>query len=375
MVIKKFCERERGRGLPNVGRGALAALFLMTAPVARAQTNTADLSSPAIQARTPARDFLDGVAMAGNRIVVTGEHGIIAYSDDGGGTWQQAKVPVDVLITAIAFANAKDGWAVGHMGVILHTIDGGMTWQKQIDGQEVDQLDLAAAQAAQAANSPLPTAELAMRRAELFQNNGPDRPFLAVLAQSPQQAIVVGAYRMAVRTDDGGKTWTDMSLNVLDRLSHNLYGIAAIDDEIYISAETGIVFKSTDGGTFFQQVTAPTESTLFGIMPTSDGSVFAYGLGGAAFLSHDHGASWHNVNVGTSSNITAGLLLNSGALLLASGTGSLYVSNDNGQTFQPLPQMLPMLLTGLAQMPDGDVVVTGSSGVRILPKSDFAKTK
>ncbi|WP_284256673.1 WD40/YVTN/BNR-like repeat-containing protein [Acidocella aquatica] len=347
----------------------------MIAPMAWAQTNIMDLTLPAIHVSAPAHDFLDGVAMAGDRIVVVGEHGLIAYSDDDGRTWRQAAVPVSVLLTDVAFANAQDGWAVGHMGVILHTSDGGMTWQKQIDGRNVDALSLAAAQAAQAANSALPTVELAVRRAELFQSIGPDRPFLAVLAQSPQQAIVVGAYRMAIRTNDGGKNWSDISLDVLDRLSHNLYDISSVASGIYVSAETGIVFYSTDGGATFPQVTAPTDATLFGIAPTADGSVFAYGVAGAAYLSHDHGATWQSINVGTTSNITSGLLLKSGALVLVSETGGVYISNDNGLTFRSLPEVMPMLLTALAQMPNGDVVVTGSSGVKILSKSDFTKTQ
>ena len=368
-MMERSCGRKRKQ---RAVRSVLALLVLMIAPMARAQTDLVDLNSPAIKITAPAHDFLDAAAMAGRRIVVAGEHGLIAYSDDDGVTWHQSQVPVSVLLTSMAFANPKDGWAVGHMGVILHTSDGGATWQKQIDGLDVEKEDLTAAAAV---NTSLPTAALAMRRATMFQKNGPDRPFLAVLAQSHRRAIVVGAYRMAMRTNDGGKVWDDMSLDILDRLSHNLYGIAAIGSKIYISAETGIVFRSANGGATFSEVTQPVNATLFGVTPTADGSILVYGVAGAAFLSHDEGKTWNRVNINTSSDITAGLLLKSGAILLASGTGSLYLSRDNGQRFKSLSQIVPMLLTDLVQMPDGDVVVTGSRGVKILPKSDFSKAK
>ena len=369
-MTRIFNGRRRQTGISKAFRGALLTLSIAVAPAARAQTSVTDLTLPAIAVRTPGRDFVDGLAMAGNRIVIAGQHGLIAYSDDDGQTWHQAKVPVDVLLTAVAFANAKDGWAVGHMGVILHTADGGETWQTQIDGRQVDDLEVAAAQVADPA---LPTAALASRRAEVFKNMGPDRPFLAVLAQSPQQAIVVGSYRMAMRTVDGGKTWEDISLNVLDPLSHNLYGITEIGHSIFIGAETGIVFCSTDDGRSFPQLTLTGNATLFGVLPTADGSVFAYGVAGTAYLSHDQGKTWESINVGTNSDITAALLLKSGVIVLASETGSLFDSYNNGQSFQLFPQSIPMLLTNLVQMSNGDVVVTGSSGVRVLPESDFKK--
>ena len=367
---RMFKGRRPKAGIAVALRGALLTLSVAVAPAAFAQTSITDLTLPAIAVRTPSQNFVDGLAIAGNRIVITGQHGLIAYSDDEGKTWHQARVPVDVLLTAVAFANAKDGWAVGHMGVVLHTIDGGETWQKQIDGRQVDDLEVAAAQTADPA---LPTAALAARRAEVFENMGPDRPFLAVLAQTPQQAIVVGAYRMALRTTDGGKTWDDISLNILDPLSHNLYGITQIGNSIFIGAETGVAFSSTDDGCNFPQLTPTGDATLFGVVPTADGSVFAYGVAGAAYLSHDQGKTWQTINVGTNSDITAGLLLKSGVIVLASETGNLFVSYDNGQSFQQFSQTIPMLLTNLAQMADGNVVVTGSSGVKILPESDFKK--
>lgn len=361
--------RRRG-GITKALNGVLLALLIAVAPAAFAQTSVTDLTLPAIAVRQPGQNFIDGLALAGKRIVITGLHGLIAYSDDDGQTWHQAKVPVNVLLTAVAFANARDGWAVGHMGVILHTTDGGKTWQTQIDGRGVDALEAAAAQTA---NPALPTAALALRRAEVFENMGPDRPFLAVLAQSPQQAIVVGAYRMALRTTDGGKTWEDISLNILDPLSHNLYGITEIGHSIFIGAETGLTFCSTDDGLSFPQLTPTGDATLFGIVPTADGSVFAYGVAGAAYLSHDQGKTWQNINVGTNSDITAGLLLKSGVMVLASQTGNLFVSYDNGQSFHLFPQTIPMLLTNLVQLANGNVVVAGSRGIKIFPESDFQK--
>ena len=325
--------------------------------------------------KAPSHVFLNAVALAGSRLVAVGEHGVIIYSDDEGASWRQASVPVNVLFTAVAFANAQDGWAVGHFGVILHTGDGGKTWQKQLDGNQVNELAMQAAQAATDQNSSLITAPLALHRASLFRDTGPDKPFLAVEALSATNAIVVGAYRMADRTVDGGKNWQDMSLDIEERLSHNLYGIATIGQNIYISAETGPVFRSADGGATFPAVTAPTATTLFGVLGTKDGGVFVYGVAGAAFLSQDDGKDWQSIPVGTSDNITAGILLRTGAVLLGSESGTLYISGGNAQTFKQLPGIVPMAITGLVETPNGGVAVVGFGGVDILPAADFSQAQ
>lgn len=345
----------------------------MSAAPARADTDTIDLNMPAIALKAPDKVMLDAIAMAGNRIVAAGVHGAIVYSDDDGATWHQASVPVSVLLTSLSFATPQVGWAVGHDGVILHTQDGGKTWQKQLDGNEVNTLALQAEQAAAAQNLNLPTMELAARRATLFQEQGADKPFLSVLALGPQSVLAVGAYRMADFSADGGKSWQDRDLYIADRLSHNLYDIAPVNGALYITGETGLVFRSTDQGQTFTQVTSPGPATLFGVLGTKDGGLLVYGVAGNAYLSHDNGQSWQSLAVcGNGTDITAGLVLQSGAVLLGTAAGGLFISYDNGQHFQPVPVIVPLSIAALAQTPDGHVVLSGIGGIKLLPASTFA---
>src|SRR5471032_3129385 len=77
----------------------------------------------------PAHSLLLDATYAGSRIVTVGEHGIVLLSDDDGATYRQASaVPASATLTAVHFANARDGWAVGHWGEILATTDGGEHW-------------------------------------------------------------------------------------------------------------------------------------------------------------------------------------------------------------------------------------------------------
>ncbi len=325
------------------------------------------LDTPAIPVRVPDKVVLIALANAGGRILAAGEHGVIIYSDDNGKTWRQASVPVDLTLTSLAFATPQIGWAAGHYGVILHTTDGGATWRLQLDGIQANQLTQEAAEAAQADHDTSPAAPLAELRAARFMAGGPDKPFLSVLAQSTSRVTVFGAYRMVMHSDDGGKTWTDWSLRIGDRLSHNLYDAATIGDKICIAGESGNVYCGT--GATFPAVTSPGPATLLGILPTGDGGMLGFGVAGLADRSADGGQSWTSLSLGAQSNLTCGRVLKSGAILIGGEDGSLYLSADHGKNFHALSQSEPMAIFDLTQAPNGDILVAGSGGVFAIPSA------
>jgi photosystem II stability/assembly factor-like uncharacterized protein len=361
--------------------GAIALCCLaLSSPLAAADTGVRALDEPAIHVKAPDRVFVDAIARAGDRLVAGGVHGVIITSDDNGLSWAQAAVPVNVEITAIAFASATQGWAVGHYGVILHTNDAGASWQIQLNGKQANQLTLAAAQAAVAAKDPSPGTPLALLRAKHFASIGVDKPFLTIWAQSPRDAIVFGAYRLAMKTTDGGAHWTDWSLHVGDAYSQNLYDVATVGRQLYIAAETGLIFRSTDGGENFAELSPPGKSTLFGAIGTGDNEVLVFGVAGQAFLSHGGGAalqnqsggpSWAPVNFGTSDNLIAATKLRDGRIVVANEDGTLYESTDAGQNFTPLQIVIPMAVFDLVQAQDGSLIIAGNNGVMRIPMQDF----
>ena len=109
--------------------GAAASQSLPPAPAA----SVSDLlDRPAVIAPAAVRSLLLDLAWAGGRMVAVGERGHVLLSDDDGRSWRQAQaVPSRTMLTAVAFADQRHGWAVGHDEIILHTADGGETWQRQ----------------------------------------------------------------------------------------------------------------------------------------------------------------------------------------------------------------------------------------------------
>jgi photosystem II stability/assembly factor-like uncharacterized protein len=344
-------------------RHVLVAAILLLPLRAFPATGVAALDEPSVAAKAGDRDFLIAVTRAGDRIVAVGEHGLIIYSDDNGLTWKQAVVPVSVALTDVRFASATDGWAVGHYGVILHSEDGGATWREQLNGIAANRLTLAAAQAAVAAKINAPGLPLALRRAALFMQAGPDKPFLAVWPLDGRHVIAFGAYRMAMETSDGGKTWTDWSLHIGDPLSHNLYDVTAAGDALYVVAETGLVFSSDDRGNNFAPVGHPGDATLFGALSTGDGGVLVFGVAGEAFRSSDDGKTWQSLQIGAGDNLIAACTLADGAILMEDENGRLFISHNHAWNFSTEPQEALGALAGIVQAANGDVVAVGAAGV------------
>ncbi|WP_297494761.1 YCF48-related protein [Acidocella sp.] len=355
----------------------ICAIFVMFACLASAETARASdqlspMLRPAISVANPSQALLICISRADKRLVAAGEHGLIIYSDDNGQSWQQATVPTSETITAVAFADAQTGWAAGGQGVILHTTDGGVHWDLQLTDDQVLALMTKAAAAFAASHPGDDTADRAQHRANILADAGDDKPFLTIVATTPEDVTVFGAYRFAVHTTDEGKTWEDWSLHVGDPVSHNIYKATPIGSSIYLAGEAGVVLRSDDAGQSYSMVTVPDQNTFLGILGTKQAAIVTYGVAGEIFRSTDRGQSWKQAQSPSASDLTDGIILPSGVILLTSEDGNLFESQDDGQTFNVVGANLRMGVFGVTQAANGDLVFVGSGGVRVEPLSSFA---
>ncbi|PWC90953.1 hypothetical protein TSH100_01625 [Azospirillum sp. TSH100] len=308
------------------------------APPARADFPV--LSRPAPPSAHAPEAAMLAVAAVGNRLVAAGERGIVLLSDDGGATWRQARVPVSVSLTALQFVNGRTGWAVGHLGVVLRTDDGGESWRLQLDG--IGAAEKAAASPAGAAG--------AARSGQSLLKDGPDKPFLDLHFANDKDGMVVGAYGLAFRTEDGGASWT----SVMDALPNpdglHLYGLRAGKgagaDDLYIVGEQGLMLRSTDRGRSFAPLDSPYAGSWFGLTVFDDGSLLAYGLKGNAYRSSDRGDHWEKVEMPSETGISA-IAHSSGRTLAVDQAGAVLESRDAGRRFA-LVQRTGLPLTGAA---------------------------
>lgn len=311
------------------------------------------LTTPALESRLAPRSLLVAAARAGDRVVVAGERGHVLWSDDAGATWQQARVPVSVTLTAICFADARTGWAVGHRGAVLKTDDGGQSWQLQIDGRDVNRMIVETAR-----DNP----EAIPAEARGFADEGADKPWLAVTCVDRDRAFVFGAFGLGVATRDGGRGWALLTRLMADTGQKHLYAAAVLDGDIVLAGEQGQLLRLPGDGQPAQRLPSSTQGSLFGIVATPAHEMLAFGLRGRLLLSGDGGQTWSAVVAPTAQTLSAGLVRADGSVLLADETGALYLGARAGGPYRPLPRPDAFPLTAMVEDAAGGVVAVGLRG-------------
>lgn len=314
----------------HFSRAALALFFGLTAALLPASAPAQDDRAervPGLQAAR-ATHFASqapmlGAALAGKRVVAVGDHGIVLLSDDRGKSFRQASaVPVSSTLTAVAFADEKHGWAVGHWGVILHTDDGGEHWQLQrSDTQE-------------------------------------DRPLFSVHFFDPQAGVAVGLWSLLLLTRDGGKTWTPVELPPPPeggRADRNLFKVfASPKGSLFVAAERGLVLRSDDRGQSWRYLLTGYRGSFWTGTALKSDTLLVAGLRGTVYRSVDDGRSWQAVDSGTRSSLTD--IVESGGKVVAVGLDGVRIeSSDRGASFSGTQRADRLSLTAV-------VALDGSSG-------------
>lgn len=331
--------------------------------------------------------LLLGVTRVGERYVAVGAHGDILLSDDGA-RWRQVEVPVRTTLTAVAAVDAQV-WAVGHDGVIVHSADGGEHWQ-------IQRKDPWHAPTGEAAGDPRQGA-----------------PLLGVLFISPKQGFAVGAYSLALRTDDGGEHWQTMTVAPIpkdDDAEMDDADGAAQDAEppqdasastgeiksdaskwifkqnqlkigqeptphlnaitrtgsgaLLIVGERGAAFRSRDDGASWQRLQLPYDGSMFGVIGYAGDHVLAFGLRGHAFESTDLGDHWTLIDTGTQLSLMGGTALNDSGAALVGTNGVVLVRARTDMKFASYTDTAAgTLATALPLRDRGKLLLAGEHGV------------
>jgi photosystem II stability/assembly factor-like uncharacterized protein len=357
---------------------ALGLVFILSIGLAVvAQAAPDRLQRPSPMSASAGRSALTAIQTLPDRQVMVGDSGhILLLGADG--RIEQAKVPVDVLLTAVHFVDGQQGWAVGHDGVILRSTDGGKNWQKQFDGDqinvllndwaghEVDRLteEAAAHPQDQALSLALENARFAVDDARAASAGGASRPLLDLWFRDATHGWVVGSYGMLLSTVDGGHAWQYQSgPDNPDRLHLNtILGLA--DGTLLVAGEGGRVYRSLDNGDHWQAPVTLGPASFYKLLALNNGHVLAMSFGGALFASRDAGASWQALASPVKAALYGGRQLADGSVLLA-GQGGVVLYSDDGEHFRlwRSPSRLPLL--GIGQISAAEVALIGSAGLKI----------
>lgn len=330
---------------------------------------------PSEMAAKSTRNLLLGLAQAGEAIITVGDRGNILRSTDGR-RWYQVSSPSNSTLTAVAFANANEGWVVGHDATILHSNDGGKTWS--------------------------------------LQHFAPseNKPLFNITVLDAQHAYALGAYGLLLYTQDGGATWaapdaaaiTDegMHLNAMVKLGNGdlfvvgeaglagVYGVppvaataptdassapmtTAASEPSTAATTTAEVAPSPAADTAkWTRLGIPYEGSLFGVVAQGERGAIAYGLRGHIFSTQDvYTNEWTKVQSGTVQSLFGSTRLDEQRTALVGGGGAVMMLSSNGQVRPAISESVAARLasgTISAAVPiDDGLLLAGDMGVIRVP--------
>jgi photosystem II stability/assembly factor-like uncharacterized protein len=290
----------------------MLTLALLTVQAASA---TATAEEQAIPSRLATESLLVDVARADGRLVAVGEWGHVLLSDNGGGSWRQAEsVPTRLTLTAVTFADAKRGWAVGHDAVVIHTRDAGETWELQHQAPEEEV------------------------------------PLLSVWFENAERGLAVGAFAMLLETTDGGETWRRRQLTSNPEEDYHLNALfRGPGNSLFIAAEAGSIFRSLDGGASWERLHPPYQGSFWG---------------GLTFRSDDLGESWQELESGTDQSLQSAIVRADGSIVVVGLGGAVLTSSDGGRTFSAAIQPDRRGIAAAAEGTNGRLLLFGETGVK-----------
>jgi photosystem II stability/assembly factor-like uncharacterized protein len=361
-LFEKLCKFNLlGENMKRTITGMLIVLWAILLCVPAAIGFQDVLDKPAKKSPMAVKSLFNGITLAGKRLVAVGQFGNILYSD------VQATVPVSSDLLSVSFPTPQKGWAVGHDGVVLHSADGGTTWIKQLDGRAAAQRMLTYYKENPPKNqSAAPGgAEPFVNPGERFVKDAPDLPFLDVLFENETDGFVIGAFNLVFHTSDGGKSWEPwfdrMDTNVVKQM--HFYAIRAIDGDIFIAGEQGLLLKLDRKTSRFRTLECPYKGTFFGITG-KPGVVIAHGMRGNAVMSADKGRTWKQIETGIQTTLAGSTTLQDGRIVLVSLGGNIIVT-ENGREFKKVEVGIPFAAAAVAEAEKDTIALAGYGGLRL----------
>lgn len=276
----------------------------------------------------PDRLLVNGVSMAGARIVAVAELGHILLSDDQGASWTEAKVSPNrgATFTQVQFVDKNLGFAVGHDDVIVRTQDGGRSWNEvHFDGTNSETL-------------------------------------LGISLVDSGRLLAFGGFGHVLVSNDRGETWSKQSTGLGEG---HIYGIAGDGhSKLLLVGEQGLVARSIDRGMSWERLPEFYKGSFFGLLKVNDTEFIAYGMRGNVWRTRDFGSTWEQLNTGVELALFGGTVTSDGRVVLVGQGGVVLASDGNGQ-FKTLHPGGGQSLSAVAEGPDRRLLVAGESGVRL----------
>lgn len=249
----------------------------------------------------------------------TGQDGIVLHTADGGATWAkqldgrsaaasmlayyQKQDPSNAKVAAgleearrfvnegpgrpflsVWFDDARTGFIIGSFNVIFKTDDGGSSWTPWFDHTENEQ----------------------------------DALNLHAIRRIGNVLYVVGEQGLVMRLDEASQQFVKIPVPY----KGSFFGIFGTPEDLIVYGLRGNALRSTDGGTTWSKVGIPGESSLLGGARLADGRLALFSQDGRVLISTDGGATFSAANdAGPSWSLWDGTSLARGGVVVVGAGG------------------------------------------------------
>lgn len=344
-------------------RITILGLLLLSAPIYSQESGSQVvpelLDLPSGQKPYASQTVQLAVTRAGDRLVSVGEQGVILLSDDQGRSWRQSSgVPVSVTLTDVEFISESEGWASGHSGVLLRTTDAGENWTKVVTGDEIVE---SIQQAAELLPASTPNAERLKRNAGFLTGN---EPILDIHFSDDGRGWLLGAYGIALTSDNGGDSWQPVVAGLENPNAYHLYQIVESDDGgQLIVGERGLVMGSEEHANVYDALQVNYEGTFFGAVSLKNGDYLLFGLRGNAW--RGRGDTWNKLAHQHQVSFAAAIAMKEGAIL-GDQSGRLFYLAAQSAGLTELPYQFDSAITDFEFSPSGELIVATARGLKRL---------
>ena len=261
------------------------------------------------------------IAIPGGFVAV-GERGLIVHGTAG--NWQQAPAPSRRMLTAVTETGGGNLVAIGHDALILASREPGAAWTVVRASPELD------------------------------------APLLDIWIAGNGRGLAVGAYGMALATENHGLDWSPREI---DPDEPHFYAIReAADGTLFIAGEFGTVLRSRNDGATWTKLDAGWDGTFFGFRARDDGRLLLYGLEGMLLESHDGGETWHHLTSGVFSALYDAIFLPGGQAVVVGADGTILLESPTG-SFERVDRASREAITAVLATGPDSVLLFGEGGI------------
>ncbi|HRI53052.1 MAG TPA: YCF48-related protein [Pseudomonadota bacterium] len=167
-----------------------------------------------------------------------------------------------------------------------------------------------------------------------------------------------------INSTDGGMSWQTASGKVPFGYYESMWGTGT--STLYLAGSSGVIAKTTNGGTSWTTLTTGVTASLRQIWGSSGSDVWAVGSGGTVLRSTDGGTTWQKLTVPSAfaaKELTAVWGSSSTDVYIGTETGAVLRTTNSGATFTTIKTKHDDYVTAIWGSGKSDVYVTANSGV------------